>query len=147
MRQLKKHIKVTYDCYLFINGQAYGSSITLENYVGRSSIYIAMMFIQTNNKYVTVKIGFSVNITKRIRDLEIDYKTRVILLDVRFTDIITNEKQLHHHLRKHYPHLILNYSTNGTKRIELYMLSNDIIKEFCRISLDRNEGVNLYDVR
>ena len=120
-----------------------GMNITLNKFINRNVIYLALIAISDSNNHIIVKIGFTCNILEKLKALKQTYQAKVILLDIRFANTIVDKNNLHAILHLKYPDCVHNYIIDGESKKELYVLTDGIVNEFLSINPILNEGIDM----
>lgn len=102
-----------------------GKTINLKNYKNRSVLYMFIIDSKINNyeNNIICKIGFTENIVKRKRQLEIEYKCKLYLIDIIKIKSLSYERSFHKYLKIKYSSLVVDTLINNIKRNELYIIS------------------------
>ena len=130
------------DCNLIRKLIRNGSHVTLTEFINKNVIYLVLIAINNSNNFIIIKIGFTDNITDRLRTLKLEYKADVTLLAARYVNTRSEEEHLHRLLHIKYPECVFNYAINGKNKNELYVLSQNIVNEFSKINPVLNKDIN-----
>lgn len=106
-----------------------GSLIQIGRYNKKQVMYLFIIPLKTNHRYVIIKIGYTNDIIKRIISLQDEYKSKCYLISLHLINGRPNEETFHDNMKIMYPHLIQEYKIKKTDKTELYKLSPIIIDE------------------
>lgn len=123
-----------------------GSNIILTKYINKNVIYLVLLPIKTNDNQIIIKFGFTDNIVNRLKSLKDEYKCDVLLLDIRFVNMKSEEENFHILLHRKYPDCVFNCTINNKQKNELYYLSHNVVAEFSNLNISLNE-LNDHSVR
>jgi hypothetical protein len=110
------------------------NKITIMKYHKQHVIYIFIIPIYNEERLVIIKIGYSYDIVKRIKDLQDEYKCKQIyLIGIKIIPGERYEDEFHTAMQIRYPELHYNYNIKTKRKTELYYLSDILIEEFNQI--------------
>lgn len=108
-----------------------GTLINLTDYIDYPVMYMFIVPLKIKeHEDVIVKIGYSSDICERIKTLKSEYKSDIHLIGLRLIKSEKIEKHFHKLLHEVYPENIEDKVLGEKNKIELYKLSEKIIKEF-----------------
>ena len=91
-------------------------------------MYICLLLL--DEKHICIKIGYTADMTDRLKTLTSEYKCQVYLCGIGFIKNEQCEKGFHTILKQKYPELCFELNINGTNKDEVYYCSHAIVNEF-----------------
>ena len=113
-------------CDLIHNGKNLGVS----RYIREHVLYMFVITLNMGTDYVYCKIGYSANISDRIKELRSEYKASFFLIGIKCIKDQQEEIAFHSHLQAFYPEYHVQLEINGKKKDEIYFLCDTILHEF-----------------
>lgn len=107
-----------------------GANISLSKYIGKHVLYMFVIPIKTEHNDIIIKIGYTEDIIDRIRTLKVEYKTTVFLIRIKIITGKKDESKFHKSMVKLYPQLVEKYKIKNKNKVELYKMSDKILKEY-----------------
>ena len=119
-----------------------GSKIPITKYLKQHVLYAFIILINTPEKYVIIKFGYTEDIGDRIKTLATEYHTNVYLIGTKLIKGKSEEAIFHNLLKKTYPDLMFKHKIDNIDKTELYKFNPILLDSFFEYL---NKGDNTYE--
>jgi len=122
----------------------YASHINIIKYVNTPVMYMFVVTLDIPTTYILVKIGYTENISARIKSLKSEFKSNFFLLNLKRVTSRSAEEQFHREIKSVYPEFVQKYviktKQKSTDKDEIYKFSNKLYSEFDSIINIKRSG-------
>ena len=126
--------------------EIYKNKIKLEIcFLNKHIMYMYIMDREFDNNKMVVKIGYTYHLVKRTKQLCTEFNCPIFLIGIKEINAESDEQQFHNYMMQMKKELNVPYkkknkkTNNETDKFELYLLCDEVIKEF------NNYDIQLYN--
>lgn len=107
-----------------------GSNLSVSKYIGKHVLYMFIIPIKTNHRYVIAKIGYSEDIIDRYNTLKSEYKSDIFFIKAKIITGQKDEQKFHDLIKTYHKELIETHCVGSKEKTELYKFSPVLLNLF-----------------
>ncbi|AYV82745.1 MAG: hypothetical protein Hyperionvirus2_113 [Hyperionvirus sp.] len=118
-----------------------GNKITLGHFANRHIMYLVDLNMNDADGRPLCKIGYSADVTDRLKKLKKEFDTDIILLSIKRIKSEQIEKELHSLIKVNKSHLCVPLMIGNKRKEEIYVYDKGLVEEFNAVACAVEEDV------